>query len=70
MTYEMDLLGRKLDGEARGFEIGRREVKEEIATKMIKMNYSFDLIAELTELSIDRIRELAAQIGKTGIQTA
>ena len=66
MTYEMDLLGRELDGEARGEQRGR----ESIAMKMLKKGNSFDLIAELTDLSIDRIRELAAQIGKTGIQTA
>ena len=66
MTYQMDLLGRELDGEARGEQRGR----ESIAMKMLKKGNSFDLIAELTDLSIERIRELAAQIGKTGIQTA
>ena len=66
MTYEMDLLGRELDGE----EKGKQKGLETAAVGMLKMKLSFELVRKATGLSIERIRELAAQIGKTGIQTA
>lgn len=65
MTYEMDLLGRELDGE----EKGKQKGLETAAVGMLKMKLSFEMVRQATGLSIDRIRELAAQIGKTGIQT-
>ena len=66
MTYEMDLLGRELDGE----EKGKQKGLETAAVGMLKMKLSFEMVRQATGLSIERIRELAAQIGKTGIQTA
>ena len=62
MSYQMDLLGRELDSKKRTLEV--------VATRMIQMKKSIEEIQETTLFPVERIRELAAQIGKTGIQTA
>ncbi|MBR1421050.1 MAG: hypothetical protein IJ575_08385 [Selenomonadaceae bacterium] len=66
MSCQMDLLRQRLDGE----EEGKQKGLEIAAVGMLKIKLSFEKVRQATGLLIDRIRELAAQIGKTGIQTA
>ena len=53
MTYEMALLESKLQG--------RKEVLGEIALKMLRKGMAIDEILELTELPLERIKEIAAE---------
>ncbi len=59
MTYEMALLESRMEGEIRGREEGKIEGAENIAIKMLNKGVSFEQIQEFTELSIQRIKELA-----------
>jgi predicted transposase/invertase (TIGR01784 family) len=40
---------------------GKEEGKKETALKMLKRNYSFEEISELTELSIEEIEKLQTE---------
>ena len=62
MTYEMSLLESRMEGEQQGLLRGRTERNEAIATKMLLKDKSFEEIHEFTELPIERIKELAANI--------
>ena len=65
MTYEMTLLESRMEGEQRGFQRGqakgRTEGTEKVATNMIRLGMDFLVIQTLTNLSIERIEELAKQ---------
>ena len=45
-------------------EKARAKEKEEIAKKMIKRGTPFEIIAEDTELSIERVKKLAEKVNK------
>ena len=62
MTYEMALLESRMEGEIRGREEGKIEGAENIAIKMLNKGVSFEQIQEFTELSIQRIKELAEKM--------
>ena len=66
MTYEMSLLESRMEGEQRGLLLGlqqgRNQEKESVALKMLRKGSSIDDIREMTELPIERIKELAANI--------
>ena len=62
MTYEMSLLESRMEGEQRGLLQGRDQEKESVALKMIRKDKSIDEIQEITELPIERIKELASKI--------
>ena len=62
MTYEMSLLESRMEGEQRGLLQGRDQEKESVALKMIRKDKSIDEIQEITELPIERIKELASRI--------
>ena len=53
MTYEMTLSGNRMAGRAEGFG--------GVALKMLRKGKPLDEILELTELSIERIKEIAAE---------
>ena len=83
MTYEMTLLRREQRGieigEQRGIKIGEQRgikvgeqrginnEKENVAKKMLESGTPLDFIHDMTELSVERIRELAAQVKTSGI---
>ena len=46
------------EGRIEGIEIGRAKEREKTALKMLKANYSYEEIAELTQLSLDEIKNL------------
>lgn len=62
MTYQMALLESKLEGEEKGRAQGREEGIESVAFNMIKKGMTFDSIAELTDLSVSHLKELAEKI--------
>ena len=62
MTFEMSLLESRMEGEQHGLLQGRNQEKESVALKMIRKGSSIDDIHEFTELPIERIKELAANI--------
>ena len=70
MTYEMALLEREQQGFQIGFAAGKieGEIKgkiegaENTAIKMLNKGVSFEQIQEFTELSIQRIKELAEKM--------
>ncbi len=53
-----------MEGEIRGREEGKIEGAENIAIKMLNKGVSFEQIQEFTELSIQRIKELAQKFEK------
>ena len=59
MTLQMALLEERLEGELQGEERGRVKEREAVAIKMLRRGRSFDEIHEDTELSLQRIQELA-----------
>ena len=75
MTYEMTLLKREQRGieigEKRGIKIGEQrginDEKEKFALKMFHRGHSLDEIHDMTELSVERIKELAAQVKTSGV---
>ncbi len=70
MTYEMSLLESRMEGEqqgllrglAEGEAIGFTKGTEDVARNMIKLGLDFSVIQSVTHLSIERIKELAANI--------
>ena len=58
MTYEMTLLRRE--------QRGINNEKENVAKKMLESGTPLDFIHRMTELSVERIKELAAQIKNAG----
>lgn len=63
MTYEQEQMEAEARGEARGEAKGELKVKVKITENMIRKGVKADIIQELTELSLDKIREVAAKIG-------
>ena len=59
MTYQMALLESELEGEERGRKKGRIEERDSIALNMLRKGLEFEMIHELTKLSIEKIQELA-----------
>ena len=57
MTYEMTLLEREMKGRAEE----RAKMGADIAIKMLLDGMSISKIPEWTELSIERIKEIAAE---------
>ena len=57
MTYEMTLLEREMKGHAEG----RAEERENFAFKMLLDGMSISKIQEWTKLSVERIKEIAAE---------
>ena len=61
MTYEMTLLENRMAGFAEGHAEGRAEERENFAFKMLLDGMSISKIQEWTKLSIERIKEIAAE---------
>ena len=61
MTYEMTLLENRMAGFAEGRAEGRAKMGADIAIKMLLDGMSISKIQEWTELSIERIKEIAAE---------
>ena len=57
MTYEMALLEARREGRVEG----RAEIRGEIALKMLNDGIPVKKILELSELPIERIKEIAAE---------
>lgn len=66
MTYEMSLLESRMEGEQRGLlqglQQGRNQEKESVALKMLHKGSSIDEIHDLTDLPIERIKEISSKI--------
>ena len=62
MTYEMTLLESRMEGFQRGQAEGRTESTEKVAINMIRLGMDFSVIQTLTNLSIERIEELARKL--------
>lgn len=58
MTYQMALLESKLEGE----EKGREEERTSIALNMIRAGLPLDQIQKFTQLTLDKISELAKKL--------
>ena len=58
MTYQMALLESKLEGEERGRKAGI----ESVAVKLINMGMAIEKIQEATNLSLEKIKELAQKV--------
>ena len=65
MTYEMALLESRIEGEQRG----RKEERESVALNMLRSGMSIEKIEEFTKLSIERIKELAKNVGDIQMPT-
>ena len=61
MTYEMTLLEREMLGRAEGHAEGLTEGVENVALNLIAMSLPFEKIQQATNLSISRIKDLAAE---------
>lgn len=48
-----------------GLELGIMQVKESVAQKMMDKGLSLEIICEVTELSLERIKELEQKINST-----
>ena len=59
MTYELALMEREEQGEKAGIIKGAMIKAEKIAMKMLDKNKTFEEIQELTELPLQRIKQLA-----------
>ena len=63
MTLAMELERQKrrgyADGKAEGKAEGRTEGKFEVALCMLKKNFDYQTIAEMTQISVDAIENLA-----------
>lgn len=70
MTLQMALLEERLEGEmlgeqrglAQGIELGRNEEREALAFKMLRKGKSLKEVHEFTDLSAERIEQIAANI--------
>ena len=56
--YDLGKEEGRLEGIAEGIEKGMMKEKIEIATNMLKNNYSMDEIATITGFSLDKIEEI------------
>ncbi len=56
-------------GRKHGLEEGRAKKTEEIALKMLEKGMTLETIAELTDLPIDQIQQLQAQLTPNSIPT-
>jgi predicted transposase/invertase (TIGR01784 family) len=56
--YEAEMNRARLEGEQRGQTRGEERQKQAIALKMLQENIPLDVIARITELSIDQIQQL------------
>ena len=59
MTYEMALLESEMTGEQRGLKRGFTEGTESVAVKMLRKGKSFEEVQEFTDLTIQRLEQLA-----------
>lgn len=62
MDYKVQNRAAREEGIKEGIEKGREEEKFEIAKNMLKNGLGIDLIRSVTELSIERIKELQKEI--------
>ena len=62
MTYQMALLESKLEGEEKGREEGRNEGIESVTINMIRAGLPLDQIQKFTQLTLDKISELAKKL--------
>ncbi|WP_029542683.1 hypothetical protein [Selenomonas sp. AB3002] len=62
MTYEMKMREAHDDGMEEGIEKGKEEANVNTAIKMLRKNKPVEEIVEFTELTKERVEELASQI--------
>jgi hypothetical protein len=60
--YLEQIQAAKQEGEQRGKTIGEEHKQQEIAVKMLRKNIPLETIAEITELSLDRLQSLQSQL--------